>query len=152
MNRKEFIAGAGAALWTANSYARILGANDRMSIGLIGCGARSLELQPSFNKHNGPFTAVCDVWRTRAERAKTLSPQAKIFGDYRKVLETPGLDAVVIATPDHWHAKMSIDALTAGKDVYIEKPLTLKIEEGPAIIQAARMNKRICQVGAQQRS
>lgn len=152
MNRKEFIAGAGAALWTANSYARIAGANDRLSIGLIGCGARSLELQPSFSKHNGPFTAVCDVWRTRAEKAQALSPNAKIFNDYRRLLETPGLDAVVIATPDHWHARMGIDALNAGKDVYIEKPLTLKIEEGRPIIQAARLNKRICQVGAQQRS
>ena len=64
----------------------------------------------------------------------------------------PGLDAVIVATPDHWHERIAVDALHAGKDVYIEKPLTLTIEEGPRIIQASRVNNRICQVGAQQRS
>jgi predicted dehydrogenase len=126
--------------------------NDRISVGLIGCGARSRELQPPFQKLNGPLTAICDVWRTRAEKSQALAPNSKLFDDHRKLLEMPDLDAVIIATPDHWHAAMAIDALNAGKDVYVEKPLTFKIEEGSAIIQAARMNKRICQVGAQQRS
>jgi predicted dehydrogenase len=123
-----------------------------MSIALIGCGGRGSQLQPYFQKLNGPLTAVCDVWRTRAEKAQTNAPGARIFGDHRRVLEMSGLDAVIIATPDHWHAPIAIDALNAGKDVYVEKPLTLRMEEGPRVIQAARLNDRICQVGAQQRS
>lgn len=154
MTRRELITTAGtAAAITAASYSRVLGANDRLSVGLIGCGARGVnELLPPFRKLNGAFAAVCDVWRTRAEKAAANSPGAKIFGDHRRLLEVSGLDAVVIATSDHWHAPIAIDALSAGKDVYIEKPLTLKMEEGPRIIEAARVNQRICQVGTQQRS
>ncbi len=142
----------GAAVLTAASQSRILGANDRISVGLIGCGARSRELQPPFQKLNGPLTAVCDVWRTRAEQAQSQAPGAKLFDDHCRLLEMSGLDAVIVATPDHWHERIAVDALQAGKDVYVEKPLTLKIEEGPRIIQAARLHSRICQVGAQQRS
>lgn len=144
---------AGAAALTAASQSRVLGANDRMSIALIGCGARGNLLLPHFQKLNqAPLTAVCDVYRDRAEKCQALAPGAKLFGDHRKLLELPGLDAVVIATPDHWHAAIAIDALNAGKDVYVEKPLTFKMDEGPKIIRAARVNERICQVGAQQRS
>ena len=150
MTRRDLLTGAVAL--TAASQSRILGANDRISVGLIGCGARSRELQPPFQKLNGPLTAVCDVWRTRAEQSQAQAPGSKLFDDHRRLLEMPGLDAVIVATPDHWHERIAIDALHAGKDVYVEKPLTLAIEEGPRIIQAARMNNRICQVGAQQRS
>jgi predicted dehydrogenase len=153
MTRRELVTSAGTAVLTAASQPRILGANDRMSIALIGCGARGNLLLPHFQKLNqGPLTAVCDVYRTRAEKCQALAAGAKLFGDHRKLLEMPGLDAVVIATPDHWHAPITIDALNAGKDVYVEKPLTLRMEEGPKIIRAARLNDRICQVGAQQRS
>src|SRR5262245_1317708 len=153
MTRRDLITSAGPAVLTAASQLRILGANDRMSIGLIGCGARGNLLLPHFQKVNqAPLTAVCDVYRTRAEKCQALAPGAKLFGDHRKLLEMPGLDAVVIATPDHWHAPIAIEALNAGKDVYVEKPLTLRMEEGPKIIRAARLNNRICQVGAQQRS
>jgi predicted dehydrogenase len=137
---------------TAVSYTRVLGANDRLSVALIGCGVRGGQLQTAFDKRNGPFTALCDVYRTRAVRMQHVCPDAKLFSDHRKVLEMPGLDAVVVAVPDHWHAAIAIDALNAGKDVYVEKPLTLRMEEGPQIIRAARMNERICQTGAQQRS
>jgi predicted dehydrogenase len=141
---------AGAAL--AASQARLPAANDRLSIALIGCGARGAQLQPYFQRLNGPLTAVCDLWRTRAVKAQAGAPGSKVIDDYRKVLEVPGLDAVVIATSDHWHAQIAIDALNAGKDVYVEKPLTRTIEEGQRIIHAVRANSRICQVGAQQRS
>ena len=98
-------------------------------------------------------TALCDVYETHINRArKQGAAEAQAFADHRKLLETRNLDAVLIATPDHWHAAIAIDALNAGKDVYIEKPLTLTIEEGPAIVKAARVNNRICQVGMQQRS
>jgi predicted dehydrogenase len=153
MTRRDLITSAGAAALTAASQSRILGANDRMSIALIGSGARGNLLLPHFQKLNkAPLTAVCDVYRTRAEKCQSLASGAKLFGDHRQLLEMPGLDAVVIATPDHWHAPIAIDALNAGKDVYVEKPLTLRMEEGPKIIRAARLNNRICQVGAQQRS
>jgi predicted dehydrogenase len=97
-------------------------------------------------------TAVCDVYGVRADKALTLAPGARSFSDHRKFLEHRELDIVLIATPDHWHATCAIDALNAGKDVYVEKPLTLTIEEGPKIVRAARVNNRICQVGMQQRS
>jgi predicted dehydrogenase len=153
MTRRDLITSAGAAAITAASSSRVSGANDRISIALIGCGARGNLLLPHFQKLNAaPLTAVCDVYRTRAEQCQSLAPGAKVFADHRKLLEMPGLDAVVIATPDHWHATIAIDALNAGKDVYVEKPLTFRMEEGPKIIRAARVNQRICQVGAQQRS
>src|SRR5271157_456432 len=153
MTRRDMLTTAGAAALTAASESRVQGANDRMSVALIGCGARGNLLLPHFQKLNqAPLTAVCDVWRTRAEQAQALAPGARLFDDHRKLLELPGLDAVIIATPDHWHAAIAIDAMNAGKDVYVEKPLTFAMEEGPRIIRAARVHDRICQVGAQQRS
>ena len=145
---------ASATALAAASYQRVMGANERLSVALVGCGARGSYLQTVFQKLNAtPLTAVCDVWKTRADKAQAVSGgEAKVFGDHRKLLETPGLDAVIVATADHWHAPVAIDALNAGKDVYVEKPLTLRMEEGPKIIRAARVNGRICQVGAQQRS
>src|SRR5215469_5420307 len=151
MTRRELI-GTGAAMLTAASQSRIWGANERLSIALIGCGARGLQLQPYFQRLNGPLTAVCDVWRTRAEKAQSLAPGSQVIDDHRKILDIRGLDAVIVATSDHWHARIAIDALNAGKDVYVEKPLTRTIAEGAAIIDAARTNNRVCQVGAQQRS
>src|SRR5215467_4639797 len=146
MTRRDLIASAGAAALTAVSQSRIMGANDRMSIALVGCGARGNLLLPHFQKLNkAPLTAVCDVYRTRAEKCQALASGARLFGDHRKLLELSGLDAVVIATPDHWHAPIAIDALNAGKDVYVEKPLTLRMDEGPSIIRAARLKDRICQ-------
>lgn len=149
MTRRDMIA---STALTAVSYSNILGANERLSVALIGCGARGGQLQPHFQKLNGPLTAVCDLWRTRAEKAQALVPGARLFDDHRKLLEMPGLDAVIVATSDHWHARIAIDAMHAGKDVYVEKPLTRTIQEGPRIIDAARVNNRVCQVGAQQRS
>jgi predicted dehydrogenase len=96
--------------------------------------------------------AVCDVWPDRMQQAKKVAINAREFTDHRKLLDQKNIDAVLIATPDHWHAATAIDALNAGKDVYVEKPLTLRIEEGPPIVKAARMNDRVCQVGMQQRS
>ena len=83
---------------------------------------------------------------------KQKAPNAKGFDDYRKVLEMKDVDVCLIATPDHWHSQIAIEALNAGKDVYVEKPLTLTIEEGPKVVKAARVNERVCQVGMQQRS
>ena len=155
MNRRELFrhASAGAAALTAASYSRVLGANDRVNLGVIGCGGRGSYVMGVFQKNPiVDVAAVCDVWETRGERAKAKAANAKVYQDHRRVLDQPGIDAVLIATPDHWHAPIAIDALNAGKDVYCEKPLTLRIEEGPEVVKAARVNKRVCQVGMQQRS
>ncbi|CAN5701499.1 Gfo/Idh/MocA family oxidoreductase [soil metagenome] len=153
--RREFIRTVSAATAaTALSYSRILGANDRVQMGLIGCGGRGVGNMGNFLKlGNNDFVAFCDPYGTHMDKARASgTAQAKTFADHRALLEMKGLDAVMVATPDHWHKDITIDALNAGKDVYVEKPLTLRNAEGPEIIKAARLNKRICQVGMQQRS
>ena len=144
---------AGAAALSAASYSRVLGANDRIHLGVVGCGGRSGLVTGLFQTHaDVGVTAVCDVWGDRAEAAAAKAPGAKTTGDHRALLEMKPLDAVLVATPDHWHAAIAIDAMQAGKDVYCEKPLTLRISEGPPIVKAARTHNRVCQVGMQQRS
>src|SRR5512144_1279879 len=151
LGRRDFLRGASAA--TALSYSRVMGANDRLQLGVIGCGDRGRhDMGKMIDAGNVDVAALCDIYPAHIDQAKSRAAQAKTFGDHRKLLEMKELDACLIATPDHWHAMTAIDALNAGKDVYVEKPLTLKIEEGPAIVKAARVNKRICQVGMQQRS
>ena len=138
---------------TAASYSRVMGANDRVQLGLIGCGGRGTGVMGTFmNTGQVDVTAVCDVYGERIDRAQQKATKAQGFTDHRKLLAQKNVDAVLIATPDHWHTGCAIDALNAGKDVYVEKPLTLTIEEGPQIVKAARVNNRICQVGMQQRS
>lgn len=143
----------GGAAFTAASYSRILGANDKINLGLIGAGGRGVYVTKVFaDTTQVNVTAVAEVWGDRRDKVMTTYPGSKGFVDHRKLLEEKQLDAVLIATPDHWHAGCTIDALNAAKDVYVEKPLTLKIEEGPEIVKAARVNNRVCQVGMQQRS
>jgi predicted dehydrogenase len=151
MNRRSLL--RGAAAMSAASYMRVLGANDRIQLGLIGCGDRGEYVMTVFQKSNQvDVSAVCDVYGAKIDKVQQKATAAKGFSDHRKLLEQKNVDAVLIATPDHWHAGCAIDALNAGKDVYVEKPLTLTIEEGPPIVKAARVNNRICQVGMQQRS
>jgi predicted dehydrogenase len=154
IDRRDFIKTAGAATAaTALSYSRILGANDRVRLGLIGCGSRGIGNTNNFLKLNlVDVSALCDVYSAQIDEARRIAPGATVFKDHRQLLDMKDLDAVMVAVPDHWHAGITIDALNAGKDVYVEKPLTLRIEEGPEIVKAARVNKRICQVGMQQRS
>ena len=138
---------------TALSYSRVLGANDRVQLGLIGCGERGRSDMGNFVKAgNVDVVALCDIYAAQIDRAKQTAPNAQSFSDHRKLLELKEVDATLIGVPDHWHTAIAIDALNAGKDVYVEKPLTLKIEEGPPVVKAARVNNRICQVGMQQRS
>lgn len=127
--------------------------NERPVLGLIGAGGQG-SYDASRAKEFADFAAVCDVDRTHAERAsQTLAEgKAEIFGEYRKLLERKDVEAVIIGTPDHWHTKIAIEAMQAGKDVYCEKPLTLTIDEGKLICQVARQTKRVFQVGTQQRS
>jgi predicted dehydrogenase len=149
--RRTFLRGISAA--TALSYSRVIGANDRIRMGVIGCGDRGTHDMGRFQTHNEvDVIAVCDIYGAKIDAAQQKAPHAKPFTDHRKLLETRDLDLVLIAVPDHWHAQCAIDALNAGKDVYVEKPLTRTIEEGPRVVKAARVNNRICQVGMQQRS
>jgi len=150
--RRDLLRGA-AVTMTAASYSRVLGANDTIRYGIIGAGDRGQHDMDLFatNKEVN-VAAVCDVYAAKIDQVKTKHPDAKAFKDHRELLAQKDIDIVQITTPDHWHATIAIDALNAGKDVYCEKPLTLKIEEGPLIVKAARVNERVCQVGMQQRS
>ena len=155
LGRRNFLrtTGAGALALSAGSYSRVMGANDKVRLGVIGTGDRGRHVMGLFQQvPTVEVDAVCDIYANAIDLAKQKAPNARSFGDHRKLLEMKELDAVLIATPDHWHAMTAIDALNAGKDVYVEKPLTLRIEEGPEIVKAARVNNRICQVGMQQRS
>ena len=149
--RRDLLRGASAL--TALSYSRVLGANDKVQLGVIGCGERGREDMSNFLKNPSvDVTAVCDIYGEQIDKARQKATHARNFSDHRKLLDMKEVDAVLVATPDHWHAAIAIDALNSGRDVYVEKPLTLKIEEGPPIVKAARINERICQVGMQQRS
>jgi len=125
------------------------GANDRIGTGYIGIGRRSHGLM------NLPLAArivaFCDVHKGKAEKMAARK-KCRAYRDYRKMLEAADVDAVIIATPDHWHALPSIHACQADKDVYCEKPLTLTIREGRAMVRAVRKYKRVFQTGSQQRS
>ena len=138
---------------SAASYSRVAGAANRVRLGLIGCGGRGLSVMRSFQKNAAvDVTAVCDVYSSRIDRAQERAPGSKRFSDHRELLDQQNVDAVIVATPDHWHADIVIDAARAGKDIYVEKPLTLHIEEGPKIVKEVRLYERVCQVGMQQRS
>ncbi len=144
----------GAAVTTAASYRRVLGANDRVSIGLIGYGLIGAFHVETFKKlPDVEMAAVCDVYQPRVEAGvAACGGRAKAFSDFRKMLEEKNLHGVIVATPDHWHAPVSMLACAAGKDVYVEKPMTLFVREGRWMVDAARRYKRIVQVGTQQRS
>jgi predicted dehydrogenase len=128
-------------------------AADSLRVGLIGTGGRGQLLAGEFKEIGAEVAAVCDVYRPHLDAGlKAASTGAQAYGDYRRLLDDKSLDAVVIATPDHWHARMLIDAVGAGKDVYVEKPLCHEIADGFAMRDAVRRSKRICQVGTQRRS
>src|SRR3954449_2374071 len=141
-------------LATALSYSRIQGANDRVGMGYIGLGNRGDQVHDAFLEHGDQQTvAVCDLrddYLDFAVKKSRGTPQR--YKDYKKLLEDKSVDAVVIATPDHWHALMFIDACNAGKDVYVEKPLSLTVAEGRKMVETADRTKRVVQVGTNRRS
>lgn len=147
MQRRTFLAGAAGAL-----AAR--GANERVTVGLIGCGGRGRYVASRMREAPGvEFAATCDVYRTNAERARQWAGEkAQAYGDFRRLLDRKDIDAVLIATPDHWHAAIAVLACEAGKDIYVEKPLAYNVREGRAIAGAAQKHNRIVQTGTQQRS
>ena len=139
---------------TAFYTGKNLGANDRVMVGLIGCGGRGRFVARLMREvPNVEFGAVCDVYEPNAAAAKEWAgPSAKSYRDFRKLLEQKDIEAVLIGTPDHWHAIPTVLACQAGKDVYVEKPLGHNIKEGRAMIEAARRHQRVVQTGTQQRS
>jgi len=151
-DRRQFTRTTLAA--AAASYSRILGANDRIGIGYIGLGNRGDQVHEAFLEHGDQFTAaVCDLKEEYMDLAvKKSRATPRKYKDYRRLLEDKEVNAVVIATPDHWHALMFIDACRAGKDVYVEKPLSLTVREGRRMVEVAAETKRVTQVGIQRRS
>ena len=152
--RRDFIKGAAVAALTAASYERVLGANDRVRLGIIGPGARGQELMKDFLKApNAEWVAAADVYTRRFDEAKKIAPAIKTFSDHRKLLEQKDVDAVIIATPLHCHARHFLDTLAAGKDMYCEKTMTWSIEEAETCLAAAKKNsKRVIGVGQQHNS
>jgi len=147
MQRRNFL------MATAAAQVGILGANDRIRAGIIGAGGRGRYLIGQFKEVGAEVAAVCDVYEPNLQAGtKEASSGARPFRDYRRLLDEKSLDAVIVATPDHWHARMVIDAVEAGKDVYVEKPLAHQIDEGFQIIEAVQRTRRIVQVGTQRRS
>ncbi len=150
-SRRSF---AVASAMTAASYSRVLGANDRVQLGFIGVGNRGsnlLGMTKEFGDQN--IAAVCDVYEPLLDRAATAAgTNPTRYRDFRKLLDNKEIDAVVIATPDHWHALMMIAACRAGKDVYVEKPLSLTVVEGRRMVEVAERTQRVVQVGIHRRS
>ncbi|PYV22046.1 MAG: hypothetical protein DMG27_19180, partial [Acidobacteria bacterium] len=139
---------------SAFSAGKIVGANDRVNVGLIGCGGRGRLVAKLMREvPNVEIAAVCDVFDPQAAAAQERAgPGCRSYRDFRNLIEQKGVDAVVIATPDHWHAIPAVLACQAGKDVYVEKPLAHTIKEGRAMVAAARRYNRMVQAGTQHRS
>ncbi|MFN7997223.1 MAG: Gfo/Idh/MocA family oxidoreductase [Bryobacteraceae bacterium] len=139
---------------TAAAYNRVLGANDRVQVAFIGYGLIGHQHVHDFkNQRDVDTAAMCEVYQPRLEEGLTAcGPGATGYRDFRRLLENKDIQAVVISTPDHWHALLTMMACAAGKDVYVEKPMTLFIQEGRWMVNVARRYKRIVQVGTQQRS
>ncbi len=144
--------GLGAASLPAS--ARVIGANDRINIAVVGCGGmgtghlNELADWQKSGENNIQVVGVCDVYEARKNRAKSITG-APVFHHYRDLVGRDDVDAVLIATPDHWHAQISIDAMLAGKDVYCEKPMTLYWEEAKEVRRVAKATGRVFQCGAQ---
>ena len=160
LSRRSFLASSGVALG-ASMMARAAGANDRIRIACIGtgsrCGAHLKSIGELSKAHNVEVAAVCDVWRPNRERAadyveKGFGKKPFATSRFGEVLVRDDIDAVVIATPDFGHTPIMIEALKAGKDVYVEKPMALSIENAVEAVDLTRANERVVQVGTQRRS
>ena len=157
LSRRTFVAGATAAAaarqaLTAKSAARIVGANERLHVGMIGAGGNAnghmRALKRLADPDNVEIAAVCDIYDPRREAAAEFTG-GKPFKDYRRLLEHSGLDYVTISVPEHWHAPITLDAADAGLHVYVEKPLTYSIDEGLAVVKKVRSSGITLQCGIQ---
>jgi len=158
ITRRDFVKNTGAALATgvaAGAFPAFAaeGANEKINLGFIGVGGRGLFHLSQFKEMpDVRVAAVADASEEKRNRARAAAPEARLFRDFRALLDLREVDAVVVATPDHWHAIPTLLACQAGKDVYVEKPLGHNIKEGRAMVNAARKFNRIVQLGTQQRS
>jgi predicted dehydrogenase len=127
------------------------GAGDKIGIGLIGCGGMGrANLKACAGRPDVVVTGVCDIWKSRRDAtAAEYAGTAKPYHDYRQMLQAGDIDAVIVATPPHWHCRIAVDACEAGKDIYVQKPMTLHVGESFALRNAVRRHKRICQIGTQ---
>jgi len=152
--RREFLHTAAALATFGAPAANVLGANETIHVACLGTGGRCRHLMKSLaNIPQVRMIAVCDVWDVHLSEGKKLADaRALATKQYRELLDRKDIDAVLIGSPDHWHVPMTIDACAAGKDVYVEKPLTHTLAEGQAVIEAQNKYNRIVQVGMQQRS
>jgi predicted dehydrogenase len=156
--RRRFLQAAGAALTTSLFTGKIHGANDKVNVAFIGTGKMGSANIGYAGKVPGiQIVSVCDVYQPALERAQAQARKlgfddVKAFQDFREILADKSVDAVCIATPDHWHAYMMVEACKAGKDVWVEKPACVYIEEGVKMVQAARKYNRVVQAGTMQRS
>jgi predicted dehydrogenase len=179
LDRRKFLGSAAALSLSAASYANVPGTNDRVRVAFLGCGGRAqahIDLVNRLAAQGNAVVpvAVCDVWdgledeydvdfggkTTRRRHAQGLYPsarrcrldatdKARVTKDYRRILDLDDVDAVCIATPDHWHGRMTVDALAAGKDVFVEKPMTRRVEEAIAVLDAWQRSGRVVTVGVQ---
>jgi predicted dehydrogenase len=157
VSRRNFLkttAAGGAALTAAPARANPVGANDRINVACVGVGARgsdhlNLLLQHRANKPDIEIVALCDVYQKRLSMALRKAPGAKTYVHHQEVLERKDIDAVFIATPDHWHAPITLAAMESGKDVYVEKPMTHTVEDSKAVAHTAKELKKVVQVGVQ---
>ncbi|MBI1918532.1 MAG: Gfo/Idh/MocA family oxidoreductase [Planctomycetes bacterium] len=154
VSRRTFVKGAAALAAFGVPAANVLGANDTLRVGCIGTGGRCRHLMKALiGIPNVRIAAVCDIYDGNLEAGRQLAaPKAFVTRKYKELLDRRDIDAVLIASPDHWHVPMTIDAVSAGKDVYVEKPLTHDLAEGKAILDAQAKHNRVVQVGTQQRS
>jgi predicted dehydrogenase len=154
-NRRTFFAAASAlAVGSRLAGAGVQGANDRIRVGVIGTGGRARGLMTLLKRLPGnEIVAICDVYEPRVLQAAEIATTATTkVADYRRILDDRQIDAVVIGTPDHWHKTITLDAVAAGKDVYVEKPVSHTIEEGAEMVKVIEGSKQIVQTGTQQRS
>ncbi len=159
-NRRQFVAGAAALSLASAAKAgstnkgRVIGANDRINVAVIGTGGRGFYVADKFDKYNSikanacQIVGVCDLYQKRVTAGKERFKCAGTL-DYREILARDDVDAVIVATPDHWHARIALEAMDKGKDVYLEKPMCHTIEEVKALIDTVRETKRVVQVGSQ---
>jgi predicted dehydrogenase len=159
INRRNFLkraalTTAGASIAVSGLSGRsVLGANDKVVIGLIGCGRQGIDNMQHFMRHGAEVAAVCDVYQPNLDKGlKAAGEKAKVYKDFRELLDNKDIEAVIVGTPDHWHPLPTVEACKAGKDVYVEKPICVAVEEGKKMVEAARKYKRVVQVGTWQRS
>ena len=155
IGRREFVekTAAGLGVLAMGPAARVIGANDRVRVGMIGAGDRGQELIRQLLKvPDAELVAIADVYTRRHDQVKQVAPGVKSFDDHRKLLEQKDIDAVIVASPLHCHARHFLDTIAAGKDLYSEKTMTWSIPEAEACRAAAKKSDRVIQIGLQHQS